>query len=72
LCTAGGRICVRRKDLWVAYLLRADNISGPLLIRLRRANQPVIRPRNAFSTFLPPHWLYNDLKNLISGQLSES
>jgi hypothetical protein len=37
----------------VAYLLRADNISGPLSIRLRRANQPVIRTRNAFSTFLP-------------------
>jgi len=37
----------------VAYLLLADNISGPLSIRLRRANQPVIRTRNAFSTFLP-------------------
>jgi hypothetical protein len=37
----------------VAYLLLADNISGPLSIRLRRANQLVIRTQNALSTFLP-------------------
>ena len=37
----------------VAYLLLADNISGPLSIRLRRANQPVISTQNALSTFLP-------------------
>jgi hypothetical protein len=40
-------------DQLVAYLLLADNISGPLSIRLRRANQLGIRTRNAFSTFLP-------------------
>jgi len=27
---------------WVAYLLAADNVSGPLPVRLRRVNQPVI------------------------------
>ena len=37
----------------VAYLLLADNISGLLSIRLRRADQPVIRTRNVLSTFLP-------------------
>jgi len=37
----------------VAYLLLADNILGPLSIRLRRANQPVVSARNALSTFLP-------------------
>ena len=37
----------------VAYLLLADNISRPLSIRLHCANQPVIRTRNALSTFLP-------------------
>jgi hypothetical protein len=40
-------------DHKVAYLLLADNISGPLSIRLRRANQPVVSTRNALSTFLP-------------------
>ena len=34
---------------WVAYLLGADNSIGPLLSRLRGAQQPVVRPRNAFS-----------------------
>src|SRR5262249_37375786 len=38
----------------VADLLLADNISGPLSIRLRRANQPVVSTRNALSTFLAP------------------
>src|SRR5262249_18775574 len=33
----------------VAYLLAADNSIGPLLSRLRGAQQPVVRPRNAFS-----------------------
>jgi len=37
----------------VAYLLLADNISGPLSIRLCRANQPVVSTRNALSPFLP-------------------
>jgi hypothetical protein len=46
-------ILIALDDHPVAYLLLADNISGPLSIRLRRANQPVIRTRNAFSTFLP-------------------
>jgi hypothetical protein len=33
----------------VAYLLAADNSIGPLLSRLRGAQQPVVRPRHAFS-----------------------
>jgi hypothetical protein len=33
----------------VAYLLAADNAIGPLLSRLRGAQQPVGRPRHAFS-----------------------
>ena len=40
-------------ELWVVYLRAADNYDGPLLTRLSRANQPVIRTRNAFSTLLP-------------------
>ena len=34
---------------WVAYLLAADNFIGPLLSRLRGTQQPVVRPRHAFS-----------------------
>ena len=34
----------------VAYLLAADKYSGPLASWLIDTNQPVIRPRNAFST----------------------
>ena len=34
---------------WVAYPLAADNSIGPLLSRLRGAQQPVVRPRHAFS-----------------------
>jgi transposase InsO family protein len=33
----------------VAYLLAADNSIGPLLSRLRGTEQPVVRPRHAFS-----------------------
>ena len=33
----------------VAYLLAADNVSGPLPIPLREVNQPVSIPRNRFS-----------------------
>jgi hypothetical protein len=33
----------------VAYLRPADNSIGPLLSRLRGAQQPVVRPRNTFS-----------------------
>jgi hypothetical protein len=33
----------------VAYLLAADNVSGPLPYRLGRRNQPVIHPPNQFS-----------------------
>jgi hypothetical protein len=33
----------------VAYLLAADNFIGPLLSRLRGTQQPVVRPRHAFS-----------------------
>ena len=36
-------------DLVVAYLLAADNSIGPLLSRLRGTQQPVVRPRHAFS-----------------------
>ena len=32
----------------VAYPLAADNVSGPLLTRLRGINQPVIRTGNEF------------------------
>src|SRR5262245_21347429 len=32
-----------------AYLLAADNCIGPLLSRLRGTQQPVVRPRHAFS-----------------------
>src|SRR4029077_1948724 len=34
---------------WVAYLLAADNVSGPLPIPLREVNQPVSLTRNRFS-----------------------
>jgi hypothetical protein len=37
----------------VAYLVAADNVSGPLASRLSSINQPVLRTRNAFSTLLP-------------------
>ena len=33
----------------VAYLLAADNVSGPLPIRLREVKEPVISTRNRFS-----------------------
>src|SRR5215510_2148339 len=33
----------------VAYLLAADNSIGPLVSRLRGAQQPVVRPRHAFA-----------------------
>ena len=36
----------------VAYPLAADNVSGPLPIRLRRVHQPVISPPNVFSRTL--------------------
>jgi hypothetical protein len=39
----------------VAYLLAADNFIGPLLSRLRGTQQPVVRPRHAFSA--PPSHL---------------
>jgi hypothetical protein len=35
--------------LTVAYLLAADNVSGPLPIPLREVNQPVSITRNQFS-----------------------
>ena len=37
----------------VAYLGAADKVSGPLLIRLSEANQPVIRTRNQFASPCP-------------------
>src|SRR5262245_34553172 len=37
----------------VAYLLAADNVSGPVLTRLRGVNQPVIRTGNEFSSPRP-------------------
>ena len=37
----------------VAYLLVADNVSGPLPIRLQGRNQPVNYTHNTFSTPLP-------------------
>jgi hypothetical protein len=37
----------------VAYLKAADNVSGPLPIRLPLVNQPVISTPNVFSTLLP-------------------
>ena len=47
---------MKRKYLWkrwllwlVAYLLAADNVSGPLPYRLGPRNQPVIHPPNQFS-----------------------
>jgi hypothetical protein len=39
----------RRLQDMVAYLLAADNSIGPLLSRLRGAQQPVVRPRHVFS-----------------------
>src|SRR4030095_4375079 len=48
-------------DVWmkrVAYLLLADNVSGPLPIRLPRVNQPVVRTRNAFSPTHSPRLAY--------------
>jgi hypothetical protein len=41
------------KVRWVAYLSPADNVLGPLSTRLRYANQPVISPRDMFSTPRP-------------------
>jgi hypothetical protein len=40
-------------DYAVAYLLAADNVSGPLPIRLPLVNQSVISTPNVFSTLLP-------------------
>jgi hypothetical protein len=37
----------------VAYPAVADKYLGPLASRLSSVNQPVTRPRNAFSTLLP-------------------
>jgi hypothetical protein len=37
----------------VAYLLAADNVSRPLLCRLREVNQPVIHTPNQFSSPRP-------------------
>jgi hypothetical protein len=37
------------QDTAVAYLLAADNVSGPLPSRLREVNQPVIITRNGCS-----------------------
>jgi hypothetical protein len=37
------------RPLVVAYLLGADNSIGPLVSRLRGAQQPVVRPRHAFA-----------------------
>ena len=42
----------------VAYLLAADNVSRPLPTRLREVNQPVISPRNVFSTSRYSYWLH--------------
>jgi hypothetical protein len=40
--------------IWrVVYLQAADNASGPLATRLRRAHQPVLSTRNMFSTPRP-------------------
>src|SRR5215471_13544049 len=38
-----------RSGFAVAYLLAADNFIGPLLSRRRGTQQPVVRPRQAFS-----------------------
>jgi len=43
---------VVKLDERVAYLLAADNVSRPLLCRLREVNQPVIHTPNQFSS---PH-----------------
>jgi hypothetical protein len=40
---------VVKLDERVAYLLAADNVSRPLLCRLREVNQPVMSPQNRFS-----------------------
>jgi len=45
--TADGRQWLTR--LVVAYLLAADNVSGPLPISLREVKEPVIITRNRFS-----------------------
>jgi len=39
----------RQQHEQVAYLLAADIVSGPLPIRLRAGNPPVISTRNPFS-----------------------
>ena len=41
--------CQAHPEVVVAYLLAADNVSGPLPIPLREVNQPVSIPRNRFS-----------------------
>ena len=38
-----------RPERWVAYLLAADIVSGPLPIRLREVNQLVLSTPNVFS-----------------------
>jgi hypothetical protein len=47
-CRTNTELCRVR----VAYPLAADNVSGPLPIRLRRVHQPVISPPNVFSRTL--------------------
>ena len=44
----------RALDVGVAYLLAADNGSGPLPFRLRCVNQPVISTPNVFSSTRSP------------------
>jgi hypothetical protein len=46
-------VVIERPRILVAYLGPADNVSVPLLIRLREVNQPVIRTQNRFSTLRP-------------------
>ena len=46
---AGPSPPVPPRDCRAAYLLGADNSIGPLLSRLRGAQQPVVRLRHAFA-----------------------
>jgi len=48
-----GVVYTTAADNSVAYLGPADNVSIPLLIRLREVNQPAIRTRNRFAILRP-------------------
>jgi hypothetical protein len=48
LAETGGVLPLQARNE-VAYLLAADNVSGPLPIRLREVKEPVIITRNRFS-----------------------